>query len=192
MGIELFIIVTLVFIILGAIIAVHNKDLLSAIISLGVVGFGVSIAFLFLCAPDLAIVQIAVEVVLLILLIRATIKRDIKATGAHIPWLGLIFIFAILIVFIGFGYLAFTQKNISGKPVLTFGKPAFAEFKDSPSHTYISQGIGERRAANLVSAVILDYRAYDTLGEATVLFTAIIGALAILRGRARRKKGDKT
>ena len=42
-----------------------------------------------------------------------------------------------------------------------------------------------------MTGILLDYRAYDTLGEATVLFTAIIGALAILRGRARKKKEEK-
>ena len=192
MGVELSIIVTLIFIILGALIAIHTRELLSAIISLGVVGFGVSIAFLFLRAPDLAIVQIAVEVVLLILLIRATIKRDIKPTGSNIHWVGLIFISVILLAFMGFGYLAFSEKDISGNTVLEFGDPAFAKLKNSPSSVYIKHGLEQRRAANIVSAVILDYRAYDTLGEATVLFTAIIGALAILRARARKKKGDKT
>jgi len=33
--------------------------------------------------------------------------------------------------------------------------------------------------------VILDYRAYDTLGEATVLFTSILGATVLLRRKAK-------
>jgi len=33
--------------------------------------------------------------------------------------------------------------------------------------------------------VLLDYRAYDTLGEATVIFVSILGAYAILRRRGR-------
>jgi multisubunit Na+/H+ antiporter MnhB subunit len=36
--------------------------------------------------------------------------------------------------------------------------------------------------------VILDFRAYDTLGEATVLFTSVIGIMAILRRPGRKKK----
>jgi len=40
-------------------------------------------------------------------------------------------------------------------------------------------------------SVILDYRAYDTLGEATVLFTAIVGAFVILRKRGRKRVGEK-
>ena len=44
-------------------------------------------------------------------------------------------------------------------------------------------------AANLVASVILDYRAYDTLGEATILFTAVIGVLTIMRRVGRKKEG---
>jgi multisubunit Na+/H+ antiporter MnhB subunit len=41
-------------------------------------------------------------------------------------------------------------------------------------------------AANIVASVILDYRAYDTLGEATVLFTSIIGATVLLRRKSKK------
>ncbi|MHA1507042.1 MAG: hydrogen gas-evolving membrane-bound hydrogenase subunit E, partial [Candidatus Asgardarchaeia archaeon] len=41
---------------------------------------------------------------------------------------------------------------------------------------------------NLVTSVLLDYRAYDTLGEATVLFTAILGAIVVLREIGRKEK----
>jgi len=48
---------------------------------------------------------------------------------------------------------------------------------------YIEKGksVEESASANIVAAVLFDYRGYDTLGEATVLFTAVAGATAILR-----------
>ena len=184
MRIELILMIILIFIILGAIIAVEIKDLLSAVIAIGVVGFGLSIAFLFLQAPDLAIVQIAVEVVLLILLIRATIRRDIHSTHSHINWVALVFIVILCLGLIGFSYFALRE--------LEFGKPAITKIEQAPSNHYLKEGLKETGSANIVTSVILDYRAYDTLGEATVLFTAIIGALAILRGKARKKKGGKS
>ena len=46
----------------------------------------------------------------------------------------------------------------------------------------------ENNAANTVTAVVLDYRGFDTLGEVTVLFVSIAGAGLILAGRKRRKK----
>ena len=45
--------------------------------------------------------------------------------------------------------------------------------------------------SNTVTAILLDYRAYDTLGEATVLFCSVLGALAILRKTARKSKEDE-
>ena len=44
--------------------------------------------------------------------------------------------------------------------------------------------------AIVVASVILDYRAFDTLGEATVLFTAVIGVLAVMRKVGRKKQGQ--
>jgi multisubunit Na+/H+ antiporter MnhB subunit len=41
-------------------------------------------------------------------------------------------------------------------------------------------------AANLVTSVILDYRAFDTLGEATVLFTAAMAVLTVVRRVGRK------
>ena len=67
-----------------------------------------------------------------------------------------------------------------------FGQPIFAETPDAASKAYIAQGLKETGAANIVASVILDFRAYDTLGEATVLFTSIIGATVILRYKAKK------
>jgi multisubunit Na+/H+ antiporter MnhB subunit len=182
MGVEIYLIILLVFMILGALIAVETKNLLSAVISLGAIGFGLSISFLFLRAPDLAIVQIAVEVVLLIFLIRATIGRDVIPASGQLRWPGLLVISLLTIGFFVFAVFAFRGLE-------DFGSPIIASVQNAPGNSYIEGGLEETGAPNIVASVILDYRAYDTLGEATVLFAAIIGALAILRGRARRKGG---
>ncbi|AEH24808.1 hydrogen gas-evolving membrane-bound hydrogenase subunit E [Pyrococcus yayanosii] len=46
---------------------------------------------------------------------------------------------------------------------------------------YIEHGVEEVGGTNIVTDIVFDYRGYDTLGEATVLFTAIAGAVALLR-----------
>jgi len=182
MGIELYLLILLVFLIVGAIIAVETKNLLSSVISLGAIGFGMSIAFLFLRAPDLAIVQIAVEVVLLIFLIRATIGRDVLPSRGHIHWAGLVIVCLLTAGFFAFGYYAFRGLN-------EFGEPIIAAVEAAPSSKYLADGLKETGSANIVTAILLDYRAYDTLGETTVLFAAVLGALAVLRGRAWSKRG---
>jgi multicomponent Na+:H+ antiporter subunit B len=66
---------------------------------------------------------------------------------------------------------------------------------NNPMHThvsarYIEQGKEEAGAANIVTAVILNYRGLDTAGEVTVIFTALAAALAILISLPSPPKDD--
>ncbi|MHC4194199.1 MAG: hydrogen gas-evolving membrane-bound hydrogenase subunit E [Planctomycetota bacterium] len=175
--------ILLLFIIIAALVAVETKNLLSAVICIGAIGFGASIMFLFLRAPDIAITQIVVEVLGLIILIRATISRDLTFISGDREFFGTVV--SIVIIFVIF---------LAGMRVLEtlpdFGTPVFEVAPDTASETYVREGLEKTGAANLVASVILDYRAYDTLGEATVLFTSIIGATVILRKKTRKLLED--
>jgi multisubunit Na+/H+ antiporter MnhB subunit len=46
------------------------------------------------------------------------------------------------------------------------------------------------KALNVVTAIVFDFRGYDTLGEAFVLFTAVSGAATILRKNKKLKGGN--
>ena len=70
-----------------------------------------------------------------------------------------------------------------------FGQPVMDRFADAPSNTYLRDGLEQTGAANIVTAILLDFRAYDTLGEATVLFCAVMGALTVLRRQAKAETG---
>ena len=48
---------------------------------------------------------------------------------------------------------------------------------------YIEQGHEQTGASNLVTAVLADYRGYDTLGELTVIFTAGVACLLVVSGK---------
>lgn len=67
---------------------------------------------------------------------------------------------------------------------------------DAPIHThvaphYLGESINETGVPNVVTSVLADYRGFDTLGEATVIFTAGIGVMLLLRG-FRRRDDDRT
>ena len=53
------------------------------------------------------------------------------------------------------------------------------------SPRYITKSLEETATPNIVTSVLADYRGYDTLGETTVIFTA--GIVCILLLRSRRK-----
>jgi len=173
--------VLLLFIIIAAIIAVETKNLLSSVICIGAIGFGGSLMFLFLRAPDIAITQVVVEVLGLIILIRATISRDLTFISGDREFFGMVVSVVIILAIFLAGMKVFDTS------LPDFGSPIFTKVPEAASQTYIEQGLDKTGAANLVTSVILDYRAYDTLGEAAVLFTSIIGATVILRRKSRKR-----
>ena len=166
----------LLFMIVAAVIAVEVKDLLSSVVAVGAAGLGLSLAFLILKAPDLAITQLVVEILCLIILIRATINRDLPLIKNGRWHFNTISTLVFIAVFLSLAYIALQDLPAFGQPILRVAA------------NYLKEGLSRTGATNLVSSVILDFRAYDTLGEATVLFTAVIGVLAIMRKVGRKKE----
>lgn len=77
----------------------------------------------------------------------------------------------------------------------TLGLPAFSD-AGAPIHQhvaprYVQEGLRETGVPNIVTAVLASYRGYDTLGETTVVFTAGIGVIVLLRRLRRRKREGK-
>lgn len=164
----------LIFMIAAAAIAVAAKDLLSSVIAIGAVGIGLSMAFLLLKAPDLAIMQLVVEVLSLIILVRATTRHDLPFSASGRWIFNTVSTLLFIIVFLGCAY-------VSIKFIPEFGNPSMRVSK-----AYIAEGFAATGARNIISAINLNYRALDTLGEATMLFAAIVGVLAVARKIGRR------
>ncbi len=58
-----------------------------------------------------------------------------------------------------------------------FGEP---ENEDMDDH-FLGDSQERHQVNNVVTAVLFDYRGLDTLGEATILFSAVSGVLTVLR-----------
>ena len=177
---EIYLIIMLILMILGSIYSLHAKDLLSAVISYGIVGFGLVISFLLLYAPDLAIVQVVVEIITLIIMIAVITnathedqKREFNFTT--------IFYFGSALLFAALFFLIF--NNITA--ILN----SFGQHVMRMASAYIV-GAYEAGSANIVTGILFHFRAYDTLGEATVLFTAVIGVITILRHYGKKKESQ--
>jgi multisubunit Na+/H+ antiporter MnhB subunit len=165
----------LLFMIFAAAIAVQIEDLLSSVIAVGAVGLGLSLAFLILKAPDLAITQLVIEILCLIILIRATIKKDLPLVRDGRWFFNTFSTLLFIVVFLTLAYFALRELPSFGEPIMKVAKD------------YIAQGLEKTGATNIVASIILDFRGYDTLGEATVLFTAVIGVLAVMRKHGRKR-----
>ena len=55
---------------------------------------------------------------------------------------------------------------------------------------YLTRGVEETGAINAVAGMILDYRAFDTLGESHVLFTALICVMVLLQRDSKNMRPD--
>jgi len=194
MGAELLIVILIVFMLVAAVIALEADDLLSSVIAMGAAGFALSVIDLLVAAPDLAITQVVVEVIMLVLLIRVVLKRrdtaaalshDLLRTGISLLACGVV----LAVVFFAFGGLA---ENGPAGVVPPFGEPVLAggnaTVEPGVSKDYLEQTVEGTGAVNSVTAVLLDFRAYDTLGEATVIFASVLGVYALLRQIGRRKE----
>jgi multicomponent Na+:H+ antiporter subunit B len=176
--VETFLLALLIFMIVGSIIAIETKNMLSSVISAGVVGSALSVAFLMLGAPDIAITQVVVEILILVILIRATVSVDNTAIEAHWDTFAVVSSLIFFGLFLVFAFLAVQDLPPFGQPLLRVSKE------------YLQTGLQKTGAANVVTSIVLDFRAYDTLGEATVLFTSILGAFVVLRRRGRKRRAD--
>ena len=202
------------FMLIGSLIAIETRDLLSSVICVGAVGFGTSLVFLLLGAPDLAITQVVVEILVLVVLVRVVITRrdETHATSRSTLPVGVVLLALGVMAAVVFGALAGGPEEGAlrlrpfGDPLMSAevpaaqlapaGRPDLAPAgtaSASVGGAFLEQGLAQSEAsrgtgaANYVMGVLLDYRAYDTLGEATVIFVAVIGAYAVLRkvGRSR-------
>jgi multisubunit Na+/H+ antiporter MnhB subunit len=165
------------FMILGALYAIHAKDLLSSVIACGIVGYSLVICFLLLRAPDLAIVQIVVDTITLIIMVAVVLDSSREElfskpdTQGYISAATAIFLCLILLYFFT---ISAQTLDILGKSSLRMAEP------------YINGAAQKTGSANLVTGVVFDFRGYDTMGEAVVLVTAVLGVLTILRIKGKK------
>ncbi|MFP4608196.1 MAG: hydrogen gas-evolving membrane-bound hydrogenase subunit E [Candidatus Natronoplasma sp.] len=68
-----------------------------------------------------------------------------------------------------------------------FGDPENEEMDDH----FLEDSQSRNQANNVVTAVLFDYRGLDTLGEATILFSAVSGVLTVLRKINKGKQEEE-
>jgi multicomponent K+:H+ antiporter subunit A len=155
----------------------HRRPL-AALVATSAVGLFVSLGFVGLSAPDLALTQLLVEVVTILVLLLAL--HHLPRQPAPTPPRGLTRARDLVLAGgTGIGAAALTWAVLR--------RPAYGggTVSDTAAY-YLRQSKPEGGGTNAVNVILVDFRGFDTLGEITVLACAALGA-AVLLARVRPK-----
>ena len=146
---------------------------LAALVMLGTVGLVVSLSFLWFSAPDLALTQLTVEAVTTILFLLGLrwLPKRMPQPGQRLhPRVRARRLRDLLVaVAAGSGMAALAYAMMT--------RPA----PQSIAPFFIDRALPEGGGTNVVNVMLVDFRAFDTLGEITVLGIVALTVYALLR-----------
>ncbi|QSB05705.1 DUF4040 family protein [Natronoglycomyces albus] len=155
-------------VLIGVIGAMTVRTRIGAVVVVGVVGFGVTLWYFVLGAADVALTQMLVEiltVVVMVLLLRRLPRKFHRPTKRRAVAAGIIALGAGVATTLG--VLAMTgRRELS-----------------SAGEYFLREGEDVTGGTNVVNTILVDFRAFDTLGELTVLGIAGIAIAVLLHSR---------
>lgn len=158
-------------------VVVAQRQRFLALVFISVIGLVMALAFIHLSAPDLALTQIAVEVVTILLMLLAlhllpktppalsSIPRRLRDAALGV------------VAGIGTGWAAWAMMT--------------RDIRDSVSSYHWANSYSAGGGTNVVNVILVDFRAFDTLGEIIVLGIAGLTIFALLESAARGVAGKR-
>ncbi len=150
--------------------AVMHRSRLLMLLLTSMVGLIVSLGFIYLSAPDLALTQISVEVATTVLMLLALnfLPKDTPMSSSPLRrWRdGAL----ALVAGVGAAMLAFAVMTRDGASI---------------SDYHVAQSYPGGGGTNVVNVILVDFRGFDTFGEIIVLAIAALGIFALLDGALR-------
>ncbi|MDP3421659.1 MAG: MnhB domain-containing protein, partial [Thiobacillus sp.] len=144
-----------------------HRQRFTALITIGVVGLVVALAFIKFSAPDLALTQLSVEIVTIVLLLLALYFLPQQAAPekdrARV-WRD--------------GAIALT----AGAGTAALAWAVLTRPYDTIAGYFLENSVPGGGGSNVVNVILVDFRGFDTLGEITVLALAGLGIVAMLQG----------
>ncbi|MFH5821655.1 Na+/H+ antiporter subunit A [Georgenia sp. AZ-5] len=162
---------------IAAVLAARARRRLKAVVLLGVAGYGVALLFELHGAPDLALTQALVETVTLVVFVL--VLRRLPAYFSNRPlaasrWWRAILGAVVGVTVAGLGVLA-AGARVHGPVSVNFPEEAY------------QYGYGK----NIVNVTLVDIRAWDTMGEISVIVVAATGVASLIFLRARTGRIDR-
>ncbi|MCY7886221.1 Na+/H+ antiporter subunit A [Bacillus spizizenii] len=152
---------------------VFARSRLTAIISLGVVGYALALFFVIFRAPDLALTQLVIETISVALFLLCFY---------HLPKLRLkkktrTFRMTNFIIALGVGIIV-TLLGIASSSQRT---------KDSISSFFLKHSHDLGGGDNVVNVILVDFRGFDTMFEITVLTIAALGIYSMIKTKVKEE-----
>jgi multicomponent Na+:H+ antiporter subunit B len=187
------------FLLIAAVAVCATRHLLGSIILFTSYGIVLSVLWILLAAPDLAITEAAVgtgissvlffvvlkrirfmedEGTLLLNVLDPAPERRMSDNREDRQWRRSRYIYNALSVVVCLGITGVLFYTVSKLP--PFGDPGNPANNEVPKK-YIEDGLQDTGAVNAVAGMIFDYRGFDTFGESCVLFTAVCSVLLLLQ-----------
>ncbi|MFI5937385.1 Na+/H+ antiporter subunit A [Actinoplanes sp. NPDC051494] len=167
-------------IVVAALCAARARRRMTAMILVGVSGYGIAVLFILHGAPDLALTQFLVETVTIVMFVL--VLRRLPEHFSARPLAASRRIRNVLAVAVGGVTAAMAYAAVSGRQAI----PISTEFADLA----VSYGGGH----NIVNVALVDIRAWDTMGEISVLVVAATGVASLIfrrSGNLRRRSAEQ-
>ena len=176
MSLSLPVAAVLLFMLGSALAAAVLRDVVGSIVAFAGYSFGVAVLWALLRAPDVALTEAAVGAGITTVLFLLTIARTSVSRSERFEGISLRSGLAVvaIVVTVGATVPALPPVGAAGTPVLA----------GDVSQYYLTNAYDQTGVTNVVTAVLVGYRGFDTLGEVAVVFAAGIAMLLVLRREA--------
>lgn len=168
-------VVVFIIITLAIINSVFTPSRLTAIASMGIMGYSMCLMFVFYGAPDLAMTQFSIDTLTVVLFVLVLYK--LPRFNKYVSWKielrdG--------IVSVAFGFL------IAMIALQAYSQPVVKEVSDFyANHAYL-----KAKGKNVVNVILVDFRGIDTMVEIIVLAIAAVGVFSLLKLNLNKVEKD--
>jgi multicomponent Na+:H+ antiporter subunit A len=171
--------------IVGAVAVARAPSHIAGVLTLSVLGFMIAIVFILANAPDLALTQLVIETLVLVIFLLVLDKlpayygeiRSRARTAAD----------AALASLVGFTVFATVLMATSASPEEPVFQYFLARAGVPAEHGPVFSEFGG--GSNVVNVILVDFRAFDTLGEIAVVAMAALSVLTLIGMRAQTEAG---
>jgi multicomponent Na+:H+ antiporter subunit A len=171
--------------VVGAFAVARAPSHIAGVLTLSILGFMVAIVYILAHAPDLALTQLVIET--LVLVIFLLVLDKLPAYYGEIRSRIRVAADAALASLVGFTVFATVLVATSAQPDGPIFEFFLARAGVPAEHGPVFSDYGG--GSNVVNVILVDFRAFDTLGEITVVAMAALSVLTLIGMRARTDVG---